>query len=138
MIGKIKSVNEMKIYRKYKVGICSLIIGILVCCVYAIWFEQSRKHVIRLKPSIAFIESIIQSQNRLPTQNEFHDWMDMDEHRMFVLRDRSDRYAQEHGAKNVNDYMVGTWIADWYYYYKSWDKKYFDGVKEIETAIKDK
>lgn len=49
---------------------------------------------------------------------------------MLVLLDRSNKYAASKGAKEVNDFMVGIWRADWYHYYKSWDKQFLNGYDE--------
>lgn len=91
--------------------------------------NPDRKHERRLQPAIAFIETTLAEYRRLPTHDEFFRWNEQ-VHGMFVLRDRSSRYAASKGAKGVNDYMVGVWRADWYHYYKSWDKSYLNASDE--------
>ncbi len=72
--------------------------------------NPDRKHERRLQPAIAFVERTLAELGRLPTQDEFYEWRKQVPG-MYVLRDRSSRYAASKGAKEVNDYMVGVWRA---------------------------
>ena len=56
---------------------------------------------------------------------------------MYTLLDMTDPYAQSKGAIHTNDYLLGTWKGDWYHFYKSWDKKYYDGYDEHELKLKE-
>jgi hypothetical protein len=91
--------------------------------------DPDRKHERRLQPAIAFVEGFLAEHGRLPNAREFDAWSDR-HGGMFTLRDHTHRYAASKGAKDPNDYMVGTWRADWYHYYKSWDKTYLNGGDE--------
>ncbi|MEM7314680.1 MAG: hypothetical protein AAF497_16150 [Planctomycetota bacterium] len=42
--------------------------------------------------------------------------------------------AADHGAKAETDFLVGTWMSDWYFYYKSWDQEYIDASDELESG----
>lgn len=108
-----------------------LVVLVLAGCGKGGPFEDpDRKHEKRLKPAITFVEGTLKSQRRLPTQDEFRKWKETQPRGMYTLRDRTDEYAASKGATNVNDYMVGTWRADWYHYYKSWDGKYLNASDE--------
>lgn len=91
--------------------------------------NPDRKHERRLQPAIAFVEETLTEKGRLPTHEEFFQWNEQNRG-MFTLRDCSSRYAKSKGAKGINDYMVGVWRADWYHYYKSWDKSYLNASDE--------
>jgi hypothetical protein len=83
----------------------------------------------RLQPVIRYMDAFIREHQRLPTQDEFRSGtVSMDT--MLVLRDRAHPYAASQGARAEADYMVGIWRADWYHYYKSWDKSFLNGSDE--------
>jgi hypothetical protein len=75
------------------------------------------------------MDSFLQEHNRLPTKKEFRAGTRSIDG-MLVLRDRTDKYAASKGAKSETDYMVGIWRADWYHYYKSWDRSFLNGSDE--------
>lgn len=82
-----------------------------------------------LRPVIVYMDAFIRDHKRLPTQEEFRaGTVSMD--KMLVLHDRTHPYAASKGAKSETDYMVGVWRADWYHYYKSWDKSFLNGSDE--------
>jgi hypothetical protein len=90
----------------------------------------SRDREARLQPVISFMDNFLQEHHRLPTQNEFSTGT-RSLGNMLVLRDRTNKYAASKGAKSETDYMVGIWRADWYHYYKSWDRSFLDGSDEV-------
>ena len=106
---------------------------IIAIAVLLVACDSYHKERTRLAPAKAFVERFLRDRGRIPTQDEFRQWGNTKggEHGMFTLRDHTDPYAAKQGAKGTNDYMVGTWRADWYYYYKSWDKQYLDGSTEF-------
>jgi hypothetical protein len=84
----------------------------------------------KLQPVIRYMDAFIKEHQRLPTQDEFR--VDTEKMAwMLVLKDRTDKYAASKGAKSETDYMVGCWRADWYHYYKSWDKSFLNGSDEF-------
>jgi len=84
----------------------------------------------RLQPAIRYVEAFTKDHQRLPTQNEFRSGT-KGMGNEFVLKDHTDKYAASKGAKADTDYMVGVWRADWYHYYKSWDKSFLSGSDEF-------
>ena len=92
------------------------------------------KHVDRVAPAIAYIQSHIDEHGRLPTQRIFQQWADESGAHMLVIRDRQHKYAADHGAENDADYLVGTWMSDWYFYYKSWDQEYINASDETQMG----
>jgi hypothetical protein len=84
----------------------------------------------RLQPVIKYVDGFIKEHHRLPTKDEFEtNTAKIDP--MLTFKDRSDKYAAKKGAKTELDYMVGIWRADWYHYYKSWDKTFLNGSDEF-------
>lgn len=83
----------------------------------------------RLQPVIQYMETFVQDHHRLPTRDEFQvGTAGMNSN--LILKDRTDPYAARKGAKADTDYMVGIWRADWYHFYKSWDKSFLNGADE--------
>lgn len=91
--------------------------------------DPDRKHERRLQPAIAYVDGFLAEHGRLPNSDEFRAWSDQ-HGGMYTLRDHTHRYAASKGAKEPTDYMAGTWRADWYHYYKSWDRGYVNGGDE--------
>lgn len=83
----------------------------------------------RLEPVIVYMDAFLKKHHRLPTKEEFESGT-AKLHGMLILRDRSSPYAASKGAKAETDYMIGTWRADWYHYYKSWDRSFLNGYDE--------
>jgi hypothetical protein len=83
----------------------------------------------KLKPVIAYVDGFIKDHSRLPTAEEFRAATASMAH-ILILRDRTDPYAASTGAKTDLDYMVGIWRADWFHYYKSWDRSFLNGSDE--------
>src|SRR5438105_2838279 len=103
---------------------------VFLLCLCSCGDRISRDREARLQPVIRYTDAFIKEHHRLPTQDEFRaDTAKMDS--MLILKDRTDKYAARQGAKAELDYMVGTWRADWYHYYKSWDKKFLNGADEF-------
>ena len=99
-------------------------------CLCACGDRISRDREARLQPVIGYMDSFIKQHHRLPRQDEFRaGTAAMDS--MLIFKDRTDKYAASKGAKSDLDYMVGTWRADWYHYYKSWDKSFLNGSDEF-------
>ena len=86
--------------------------------------EDYDKHLSRLAPGIAYIDQYIDQHDKLPTQREFQTWAEKSGAHMLIIWDRNHEYAAKHGAKTETDYMLGTWMSEWYFYYKSWDGNY--------------
>jgi hypothetical protein len=83
----------------------------------------------KLKPVIAYVDGFIKDHNRVPTAEEFRAaTASMDQ--ILILRNRTDPYAASKGARTDLDYMVGIWRADWFHYYKSWDRSFLNGSDE--------
>jgi hypothetical protein len=101
--------------------------ALLLCCCGK--DRISSEHETALKPVIKFVDEFIAKNHRLPTDHEFHETADKMAW-MVVLRDNSYPYAASHGATSKLDYMVGSWRADWYHYYKSWDKQFINASDE--------
>jgi len=103
----------------------ALLLGLSGCGNDRISADSERK----LQPVIQFVDSFVKKNGRLPTDSEFHQAAD---HMawMVVLRDKHNPYAASKGATNDLDYMAGIWRADWYHYYKSWDKKFLNASDE--------
>jgi hypothetical protein len=90
---------------------------------------RSPQQETELRPVIQYVDTFIKDHKRLPTQDEFRT-NELSHSPMFVLRERTNRYAASKGARADTDYMVGDWGGDWFYYYKSWDKTFIDGSDE--------
>ena len=84
----------------------------------------------KLRPIIAYVDAFVGEHHRLPAQAEFHPGDEQTRLAGFVLLDRSNAYAASKGARAENDYMVGVWNGDFFYYYKSWDHSFIPGADE--------
>ena len=98
---------------------------------HPVFESQAEEHQRELAPAIEFVEGYLAQHGKLPTQRIFQNWADSAGAHMLVIRHHLHEYASNHGAKANDDYMIGTWTADWYYYYKSWDGKYFDAPSDM-------
>jgi len=94
------------------------------------------KHVQRVSPAVNFVKIHVQQNGTIPTQRVFQDWACESGAHMLVIRNCNNEYARKHGAKHENDFMVGTWMSDWYFYYKSWDEEYIDASDEPPTGYR--
>ena len=114
------------------------LLALMICCLLGLVVSPQPDHIspdreARLRPVIRYIDRFIEDHGRLPTQEQFQAKADeMDE--MLVLKDRTDAYAAKQGATKETDYMVGIWRADWFHYYKSWDRSFLNGHDEFPNA----
>jgi hypothetical protein len=107
-----------------------LLLGLVCLCSCDAGDTIGREREARLQPVIRYMDTFIKEYHRLPTQDEFQaGTKGMD--RILVLKDHTDKYAAGKGAKSEMDYMVGCWRADWFHYYKSWDKSFLNGSDEF-------
>src|SRR4051794_5646332 len=108
----------------------AMAIGLLLCSCGK--DRNSREREAELRPVIQYVDAFIGTSHRLPTDQEFqeaarkHGWNGT----ALVIRDKAYPYAASHGAKSNLDYMAGAWRADWYHYYKSWDKQFINASDE--------
>ena len=84
-----------------------------------------------MKPAIAFLEKFKTENGRVAGQDELQRWADGNgQQYWFVVRDAAYPYSVTHGASEDNDYMVGIWRAEWFHYYKSWDRQFINADDE--------
>ncbi len=107
---------------------CCLLLSILSLC-SCTNARITRDREARLRPVIEYIDAYINKHRELPSEKEFRS-ATMGMEVSLVLRDRNHKYAASNGAKTDKDYMVGIWRADWYHYYKSWDRSFLNGSDE--------
>jgi hypothetical protein len=110
----------------YHMRYCALIILIFFTACDGNSKRISAEREAKLKPVIEYVESYLKEHQRLPAENDLYTKFGPG----IVIRDRSYKYAVKNGAKTDTDYMVGAWRADWYHYYKSWDKTFLNGSDE--------
>ncbi len=97
--------------------------------------EYYAKYTKRLEPAIKHVEEYVAKHGKLPSQRTFQNWADESGAHMLIIWDRDHDYAAKHGATSGNDYLVGTWLSEWYFYYKSWDGNYIDASDDLDTGF---
>ena len=94
--------------------------------------EYYAKYTRRLDPAIKFIDQHVSQHGELPSKRAFKNWADDSGAHGLIIWDRSHDCAAEHGAQSENDYLVGAWKSDWYFYYKSLDGNYIDASDDLD------
>src|SRR2546423_12290497 len=89
----------------------------------------TRDREARLQPVIRYLDTFVKEHKRLPTEVEFRS-ATASLNEILILRDRTHKYTASKGAKTETDYMIGIWRADWFHYYKSWDRSFLNGSHE--------
>ena len=93
------------------------------------------KYVTEVAPAIEYVDSYLEQNGELPTQRAFQKWAKESGAHMLIIWDREHEYAAKHGAKKKTDYLVGTWMSDWYFYYRSWDGDFIDASDDRDTGF---
>ena len=87
--------------------------------------EKEKKWRSEIKPGLEYVNAFRKEHSRLPTKEEFNRWADSMRPDVWMLDLVVDAETiSRKGGKPGEDFAVGTWISDWYYYYQSWDHKY--------------
>ncbi|HEV2693126.1 MAG TPA: hypothetical protein VG347_09555 [Verrucomicrobiae bacterium] len=110
---------------------CGVVVLLLICLYVVATLKQSRKDKVfteaELVPLASYVETFRDSQHRLPSDAEFQAWASTNrENKAVWYYTKKPSFMSDWGSPG-RDFVVGAWRGEWTEYYRSWDKKTFDG-----------
>src|ERR1039458_5353390 len=110
---------------------CGVVVLLVICLLVLVTLKQSRKDKAfteaQLVPLASYVEAFRDSQHRLPSDAEFQAWASTNcENKAVWYYQTKPAFMSDWGSP-ARDFIVGAWRGEWVQYYRSWDKKTFDG-----------